>query len=54
VVFESRFLGGGPHRVIYFRHSVGNKFLTMLSNIMTNLNLTDVEVGYKVFKRGKR
>ena len=51
VVFGSRFLGGGAHRVIYFWHSVGNKFLTMLSNMMTNLNLTDIEVGYKVFKR---
>lgn len=50
VVFGSRFLGGGAHRVIYFWHSVGNKFLTMLSNMMTNLNLTDMEVGYKVFK----
>jgi len=51
VVFGTRFLGGGSHRVLYFWHSVGNKFLTMLSNIMTNLNLTDIEVGYKVFKR---
>jgi len=51
VVFGSRFLGGGAHRVIYFWHSVGNKFLTTLSNMMTNLNLTDMEVGYKVFKR---
>ena len=51
VVFGSRFLGGGAHRVIYFWHSVGNKFLTMFSNMMTNLNLTDIEVGYKVFKR---
>lgn len=51
VVFGSRFLGGGAHRVIYFWHSVGNRFLTMLSNMMTNLNLTDMEVGYKVFKR---
>ena len=51
VVFGSRFLGGGAHRVIYFWHSVGNKFLTMLSNMMTNLNQTDMEVGYKVFRR---
>lgn len=51
VVFGTRFLGGGPHRVLYFWHSVGNKFLTMLSNMMTNLNLTDIEVGYKLFKR---
>lgn len=51
VVFGSRFLGGGPHRVMYFWHSVGNKVLTMLSNMATDLNLTDMEVGYKVFKR---
>ena len=51
VVFGSRFLGSGAHRVMYFWHSVGSKFLTMLSNMMTNLNLTDMEVGYKVFKR---
>lgn len=51
VVFGSRFLGGGPHRVVYFWHSVGNRLLTTLSNMMTDLNLTDVEVGYKVFKR---
>ena len=51
VVYGSRFLGGGPHRVLCFWHSVGNRFLTMLSNMATNLNLTDIEVGYKVFKR---
>ncbi len=50
VVFGSRFLGG-PHRVLYYWHSVLNKFLTHLSNITTNLNLSDIEVGYKVFKR---
>ena len=49
-VFGSRF-AGGPHRVLYFWHSVGNKFLTMLSNMATNLNLTDMETCYKVFKR---
>lgn len=51
VVFGSRFLGGRPHRVLYFWHSVGNKFLTVLSNMFTNLNLTDMETCYKVFKR---
>lgn len=51
VVYGSRFLGGGAHRVVYYWHSVGNKFLTMLSNWMTNINLTDMEVCYKVFKR---
>jgi glycosyltransferase involved in cell wall biosynthesis len=50
VVFGSRF-AGGPHRVLYFWHSVGNKFLTMLSNMATNLNLTDMETCYKVFRR---
>jgi glycosyltransferase involved in cell wall biosynthesis len=49
VVFGSRF-AGGPHRVLYFWHSVGNKFLTMLSNMATNLNLTDMETCYKVFR----
>jgi hypothetical protein len=42
---------GGPHRVLFFWHYVGNKFLTLLSNILNNLNLTDMEVGYKVFRR---
>lgn len=50
VVFGSRF-AGGPHRVLYFWHSVGNQFLTMLSNMATNLNLTDMETCYKVFRR---
>jgi glycosyltransferase involved in cell wall biosynthesis len=50
VVFGSRFLGGG-HRVLYFWHSVGNKVLTMLSNALTNVNLTDMETCYKVFRR---
>lgn len=50
VVFGSRFLGG-PHRVIYFWHAVGNRFLTFLSNMMNNLNLTDMETCYKVFRR---
>ena len=49
-VFGSRFLGG-PHRVLYFWHSVGNRFLTTLSNIMTNFNLTDMEVCYKAMRR---
>ena len=51
VVVGSRFMGDGPHRVLYFWHSVGNKFLTTVSNMATNLNLTDMETGYKVFKR---
>jgi glycosyltransferase involved in cell wall biosynthesis len=51
VVFGSRFLGGGPHRVLYFWHSVGNWFLTLLSNCFTNINLTDMETCYKVFRR---
>ena len=51
VVFGSRFMGGGPHRVVYFWHMVGNKFLTLLSNMCTNLNLTDMETCYKVFRR---
>ena len=51
VALGSRFLTGGPHRVLYFWHSVGNRLLTMLSNMMSNLNLTDMEVCYKVFRR---
>lgn len=51
VVFGSRFIGGGAHRVLYFWHMIGNKLLTLLSNMATNLNLTDMEVCYKVFKR---
>ena len=50
VVYGSRFVGGDEHRVLYFWHSVGNRFLTLLSNIFTNLNLTDMETCYKVFK----
>ena len=49
-VFGSRFVGGQPHRVHFFWHMVGNKFLTLLSNMLTNLNLTDVETGYKAFR----
>jgi glycosyltransferase involved in cell wall biosynthesis len=51
VVFGSRFLGSGAHRVLYFWHMVGNKLLTLLSNMATNLNLTDMETCYKVFRR---
>ncbi|HVM52306.1 MAG TPA: glycosyltransferase family 2 protein [Acidimicrobiales bacterium] len=51
VVFGSRFLAGRPHRVLYFWHSVGNKLLTTLSNMFTNLNLTDMETCYKAFRR---
>lgn len=51
VVFGSRFAGSGAHRVLYFWHSVGNKILTLLSNMATNVNLTDMETGYKVFRR---
>jgi glycosyltransferase involved in cell wall biosynthesis len=51
VVFGSRFSGGDVHRVLYFWHSMGNKFLTLLSNMFTNLNLTDMETCYKVFRR---
>ena len=51
VVFGSRFLGSGAHRVLYYWHSIGNRFLTLLSNMFTNLNLTDMETCYKVFRR---
>ena len=51
VVYGSRFIGGDSHRVLFFWHSLGNRFLTFLSNIFTNLNLTDMEVCYKVFRR---
>jgi glycosyltransferase involved in cell wall biosynthesis len=51
VVYGSRFQGGGAHRVVFFWHSVGNNFLTLLSNMMTDLNLTDMEVCYKMFKK---
>ena len=50
VVYGSRFLGGGPHRVHLFWHYIGNKFLTLLSNMFTNLNLTDMETCYKLFR----
>jgi len=51
VVYGSRFLGGQPHRVLYFWHSLGNALLTLLSNMFTNLNLTDMETGFKAFRR---
>ena len=51
VVYGSRFLGSGPHRVLYFWHSVGNRLLTLLSNCLTNINLSDMETCYKVFRR---
>jgi glycosyltransferase involved in cell wall biosynthesis len=51
VVYGSRFMGGEPHRVIYFWHYLGNKFLTMFSNMFTNLNLTDMETCYKLFRK---
>ena len=51
VVFGSRFMGAGAHRVVYFWHSVGNGVLTLMSNMFTNINLTDMETCYKVFKR---
>jgi glycosyltransferase involved in cell wall biosynthesis len=51
VVYGSRFLGGSAHRVLYFWHRVGNGFLTLLSNMCTNLNLTDMETGFKAFRR---
>jgi hypothetical protein len=51
VSFGSRFAGGRAHRVLYFWHMIGNKFLTLLSNMMTNLNLTDMETGMKAFRR---
>ena len=50
-VFGSRFLGGSSHRVLYFWHSLGNQMLTLLSNMVTDLNLTDMECGYKVLRR---
>ena len=50
VVYGSRFMGGKPHRILFFWHSIGNKFLTFLSNTFTNLNLTDMETCYKLFK----
>ena len=51
VVYGSRFMGGNPHRILFFWHSIGNKFLTFLSNIFTNLNLSDMETCYKLFRR---
>jgi glycosyltransferase involved in cell wall biosynthesis len=51
VVYGSRFMGGRPHRVLYFWHRIGNAFLTLLSNMFTNMNLTDMETGYKAFRR---
>jgi len=50
VVYGSRFMGGEPHRILFFWHSIGNKLLTTLSNMFTNLNLTDMETGYKLFR----
>ncbi len=52
VVYGSRFMGGNAHRILFFWHSIGNKFLTFLSNALTNLNLTDMETCYKLFRRG--
>jgi glycosyltransferase involved in cell wall biosynthesis len=51
VVYGSRFIGGKPHRILFFWHTIGNRFLTMLSNMMNNLNLTDMETCYKLFRR---
>jgi glycosyltransferase involved in cell wall biosynthesis len=50
VVYGSRFMGGNPHRILFFWHSIGNRVLTFLSNMFSNLNLTDMETGYKVFR----
>jgi len=50
IVFGSRFMGGNPHRILFFWHSIGNRALTFLSNLFSNLNLTDMETGYKVFR----
>ena len=50
VVYGSRFMGGKPHRILFFWHSIGNKFLTFCSNMLTNLNLTDMETCYKMFR----
>jgi len=52
VVYGSRFMGGHPHRILFYWHSIGNRALTRLSNILTNLNLTDMETGYKLCKTG--
>jgi len=51
VVYGSRFMGGNPHRILFFWHSVGNRWLTTVSNMLTNLNLTDMETGYKLFRK---
>jgi len=51
VVYGSRFMGEGPHRVLFFFHTIGNKILTFLSNLFTGINLTDMETGYKMFRR---
>jgi glycosyltransferase involved in cell wall biosynthesis len=51
VVYGSRFMGAAPHRVLYFWHSVGNRILTLLSNALTNMNMSDMETCYKVFRR---
>ena len=51
VVYGSRFIGGKPHRILFFWHSIGNQWLTKLSNMLTNLNLTDMETCYKLFRR---
>ncbi len=51
VVYGSRFVGGKPHRILFFWHSIGNKWLTVLSNMLTNLNLSDMETCYKLFRR---
>jgi len=51
IVYGSRLIGGKPHRILFFWHSIGNKFLTYLSNMLTNMNLTDMETCYKLFKR---
>lgn len=50
VVYGSRFMGGNPHRILFFWHTIGNKFLTLCSNVLTNLNLTDMETCYKIFR----
>ncbi len=50
VVYGSRFMGGNPHRILFFWHTIGNKFLTFLSNVFSNLNLTDMETCYKLFR----
>lgn len=52
VVYGSRFIGGKPHRILFFWHTIGNKFLTFISNMFTNLNLTDMETCYKMFRAG--